>query len=188
MHEQDQDYQRILWRFSSNDPVWEFRLNTVTYGLASALFLAIRCVRHLASNASNNFQQASNALLNDSYVDDILIGVDSKTKAINLISQLKKLLNSSGFEPHKWHSNCKEVLTEANDRVNSAAVAINVNTVKALSLNWYPEQDTFQFSVQSVTSSIKIKREELSEISRLFDPLGLISLILIRAKLIMQGT
>jgi len=55
-----------------------------------------------------------------------------------------------------------------------------------LGLKWHPEQDIFEFSIQSITSSSKTKREVLSAISRLFDPLGLINPILIRAKLIMQ--
>lgn len=53
IHEKDRDYQRILWRFSTSEPVQEFRLNTVTYELACALFLAIRCIRQLASSASD---------------------------------------------------------------------------------------------------------------------------------------
>lgn len=51
--ENDRDFQRILWRFSTDEPVREFRLNTVTYGLACAPFLAMRYVRHLASDASS---------------------------------------------------------------------------------------------------------------------------------------
>lgn len=135
VHNQDRNYQRILWRFSATDAIREFNLNTVTYGLACAPFLAIRCVRHLASSANDEFRQASHVLLNDLYVDDILTGVSCKNEAIKLISQLKTLLNSDGFEPHKWHSNCTEVL-EASNRVDeSATVTINVDTVKTLGLN-----------------------------------------------------
>jgi len=89
IHEKDRDYQRILWRFLTNESVQEFRLNTVTYGLACAPFLAIRCVRQLASSASDQFRQASHVLLNDLYVDDILTGVNCRSDAINLISQLR---------------------------------------------------------------------------------------------------
>lgn len=46
----------------------------------------------------------------------------------------------------------------------------------------------FQFSVDSMVNSVSTKREVLSTISRIFDPLGLIGPILTRAKLIMQKT
>lgn len=79
--------------------------------------------------------------------------VDSKGDAINLISQLKNLLNSGGFEPYKWHSNCREVVNDLgpDDRAEkSSAVIIDINTTKTLGLSWHPEQDIFQFSIQSM--------------------------------------
>lgn len=84
--DKDRDYQRILWRFSATEPVEMFRLNTVTYGLACAPFLAIRCVKYLASNADRKLSRASRVLASDLYVDDILTGVDSKDDAITLIA------------------------------------------------------------------------------------------------------
>lgn len=45
VHPEDQDLQRIFWRESAADELKAFRLNTVTYGLACAPFLAIRTLR-----------------------------------------------------------------------------------------------------------------------------------------------
>ncbi|XP_029155926.1 uncharacterized protein LOC114928760, partial [Nylanderia fulva] len=191
VHEKDRNYQRIVWRFSSRDPIQEFQLNTVTYGLACAPFLAIRCVKQLAGDAISDFSEASYVLLNDLYVDDILTGVKCTNDAINLITQLKNLLNSGGFELHKLHSNCKEIVNKfatIDSDEKSSSVKITVDTIKTLGLNWNPERDIFHFSSQLINNSIKTKREVLSAISKLFDPLGLISPISIRAKLIMQGT
>ncbi|XP_037911925.1 uncharacterized protein LOC119652059 [Hermetia illucens] len=42
MHPQDQDYQRILWRSHPSEPIKHFKLTTVTYGTASAPYLAMR--------------------------------------------------------------------------------------------------------------------------------------------------
>ncbi|XP_039301655.1 uncharacterized protein LOC120356891 [Solenopsis invicta] len=78
IHEDDRTFQKILWRFSPNEPIKEFELNTVTNGLACAPFLAIRCVRYLASDADEDVGQASKVLLNDLYVDNILTGIARK--------------------------------------------------------------------------------------------------------------
>jgi len=59
--------------------------------------------------------------------------------------------------------------------------------VRTLGLEWEPTSDTFQFRMQ-VTGHAKSKREILSAISKLFDPLGIVSPIIVRAKLIMQET
>ena len=42
VHEDDRKFQRILWRFDANEEVKSWSLNTVTYGMVSSPFLAIR--------------------------------------------------------------------------------------------------------------------------------------------------
>lgn len=48
LRDDQRDLQRILWRSESNQPIKIYRLNTATYGLATAPFLAIRCLHELA--------------------------------------------------------------------------------------------------------------------------------------------
>ena len=50
MHPADRDYQRILWRFSLDEPVKEF-LYTVTYDQTSLAYLVIKCIMKLAEEA-----------------------------------------------------------------------------------------------------------------------------------------
>lgn len=153
VHEDNRNYQKILWRSSENEVIQEYKSYTVTYGLAYAPFLAMRCVRHLASNARDHFTQASQVLLNDLYVDDILTGVNSEGEATKLIRQLEELLNQVGFKSHKWRSNCSEILRElkAGEQVTkSLAVESDVNDAnrKPLGLNWRLDPDVFDFSFQ----------------------------------------
>ncbi|KMQ87456.1 pao retrotransposon peptidase superfamily, partial [Lasius niger] len=58
------------------------QLNTVTYGLACALYLAIRTLRQQANDKGISHPLAASALLHDIYVDDILTGAPtlSETK------------------------------------------------------------------------------------------------------------
>lgn len=187
VHRDDRDCQRILWRFSPDDPVEEYRLNTVTYGMSCAPFLAIRSVHHLAKEGARRTGRTAQVLLSELYVDYVLTEAD----ASELISQLKLLLREGGFETHKWRSNCKEILSElrAADRIEeSSALGIDADVTRMLGLNWYPESDMFQFSIEPIMSSVSIKREVLSTISRLFDLLRLVGPILTRTKLIMQET
>jgi len=55
----NRDFQRILWRFSPDDQIQGYQLNTVTYGQSCAPFLAIRSVHQLAIDESENYTQAS---------------------------------------------------------------------------------------------------------------------------------
>jgi len=49
MHPSQTRLQRILWRNNLFANVDTYELTTVTYGTASASFLATRCLKHLAS-------------------------------------------------------------------------------------------------------------------------------------------
>lgn len=43
----DRKYQKILWRFSTNEPIRTYELNTVTYGTSPAPLLAIKTLMQL---------------------------------------------------------------------------------------------------------------------------------------------
>lgn len=64
-----------------NDPIQEYRLNTVTYGQASASYLAIRSIRQLAEEGKDIFPLATKCMLNDMYVDDIISGAQNIDEA-----------------------------------------------------------------------------------------------------------
>lgn len=59
VHEDDQDLQRILWREEPELPIEEYRLTTVTYGLASAPYLAIRVLHQLVQDEGQQYPPAS---------------------------------------------------------------------------------------------------------------------------------
>ncbi|XP_062534640.1 uncharacterized protein LOC134203809 [Armigeres subalbatus] len=60
--------------------------------------------------------------------------------------------------------------------------------IKTLGLLWDPVEDEFLFRVPAlaITSRVPTKREVLSEIAKLFDPLGILGPIVVLAKLVMQ--
>lgn len=70
------DFQRILWRPNKDLAVKHFRLFTVTYGLASALYLAMRVLKQLATDDGHAFPKAAAIIESSLYVDDILFGGD----------------------------------------------------------------------------------------------------------------
>ncbi|XP_060531501.1 uncharacterized protein LOC132705087 [Cylas formicarius] len=84
--------QLILWRA---DPMYElqtFSLNTVTYGTASAPFLATRCLKQLAIEYESLNHHASRVISKDFYVDDLLSGADSFEEAVRLCQEVSSIL------------------------------------------------------------------------------------------------
>ncbi|KAJ8952725.1 hypothetical protein NQ317_003309 [Molorchus minor] len=104
-------YQRILWRFSSEDPVSIYALNTVTFGVVSAPYLAQRTLKQL-TDEEKDFPLASNIVRESTYVDDILGASDSLDEALFIRNQLICLLKKGGFELRKWLSNERSLLSD----------------------------------------------------------------------------
>lgn len=72
LHQQDQTYQQILW-IDDNNQVTRYKLKTVTYGLACSPYLAIRTLHQLAEDEAKTYPVGSQVLLNDVYVDDVMM-------------------------------------------------------------------------------------------------------------------
>ncbi|XP_072386044.1 uncharacterized protein [Diabrotica undecimpunctata] len=69
--------QRIFWRQNATDDLKCYQLNTVTYGTASAPYLAVRCLTQLASKHEKGNPKASESIKRSFYMDGYLEGVDS---------------------------------------------------------------------------------------------------------------
>ncbi|XP_071572429.1 uncharacterized protein [Temnothorax nylanderi] len=91
------------------------------------------------------------------------------------------------FELSKWASNCPELIKPV-DNQNSELVTINGDMdTSILGIQWNQSKDTFSFSYMPDSShNVITKRTILSEVSRLFDPLGLLCPIVVVAKIIIQ--
>lgn len=76
--EEHRSLQRILWRWNKEELPRVFNLNTVTYGMASSPYLAIRCLKEIALLAAQDYSCGSKTILNDFYVDDLFTGTDTK--------------------------------------------------------------------------------------------------------------
>ncbi|XP_058816228.1 uncharacterized protein LOC131679509 [Topomyia yanbarensis] len=190
MHPEDTPTQRILWRFSPDQPVQIYELLTVTYGMAPSSFLATRTLQQLSSDEGNAYPRGGPALRKGFYVDDFIGGASTIQEAIHMRDELIELLAKGGFPLRKWSSNKLQVLEDlATDQtaVRDSHRFDADETVKTLGVCWEPEKDTLRFDTEMQLGTGKpTKRSILSTISRLFDPLGLVSPVVIRGKMIIQ--
>ncbi|XP_062704295.1 uncharacterized protein LOC134286660 [Aedes albopictus] len=96
---------------------------------------------------------------------------------------------SGGFHLRKWASNSAAVLEGVPDADLELKIPIEENgscTIKALGMQWQPCSDELHFSYQPTEILQPTKRNILSQIASLFDPLGLLAPIIVKAKLVMQ--
>lgn len=186
VHPDDRRFQRVLWYH--NGEIRTFQLNTVTFGVSSAPYLAIRTLQQLADDESTGFPRASRILKTDLYVDDLLTGADSVQEIVETRDELISLLRRGGFEIRQWASNHHSVLDNIEEKIIDLDCAVEKNPVlKTLGTVWNSHQDKLLYTVQCTDMSRKItKRLILSEIAKIFDPLGLLGPVVLCAKVMIQ--
>ncbi|KAJ8883428.1 hypothetical protein PR048_015271 [Dryococelus australis] len=163
-------FQCILWQNSTCDPVSIFGLNTVTYGLASSPFQALRTLQQLAIDEGAKYPFATHTLLHYLFVDDILTGAKTVSEALELKAQLVALLEAGGFQINKWCSNNSSVVN-STDSSEGTINFESTSLVKVLGIHWDPAKDQFCYKVK-VPVVPTIKRSILSLIAWLYDPCG----------------
>ncbi|GFV22049.1 integrase catalytic domain-containing protein [Trichonephila clavipes] len=176
--DEDQKYQQILWRNNSNENIRTYKLKTVTYGLASASFLATRCIKQIALDDKDN-PNLSRVLQEDIYMEDLLSGADTPNNAISICKDIAHVLSTCGFHLRKWNSNSTEFLAQFSEHSShDARVEFSKDSnesSKVLGLFWNSSNDTFGFQPSLELTPPLTKRRILSESSKIFDPLGLLS-------------
>ena len=106
----DRQLHRFLWRSHPDQPVADYCMNRVTFGVTSSPYAAVRTLQQTASDFSTPESKASWHVCQSFYVDDLLAGADTVSEAVQLYQQLRELLLKGGFELKKWRSSSPEVL------------------------------------------------------------------------------
>ncbi|BET00044.1 Pao retrotransposon peptidase [Nesidiocoris tenuis] len=184
---EDRRFQRILFRFSSDEPICTYQMNTVVFGIAPSPYLALRTVRHLIDLEGSRFPRAAAAATRDLYVDDFLSSVDSEEEAVLLKQELCALFASGSFQLLKWGSNSEQVLETIPVQERSAECLTfdSDASLKVLGLRWNPLQDTFSVQINRPPPTCT-KRTMLSAIAKIFDPLGFLAPLTVLAKLLIR--
>ncbi|XP_062711045.1 uncharacterized protein LOC134289057 [Aedes albopictus] len=192
MDPRDTHFLRVFWCEQPSDRLRVLELTTVTYGTASAPFQATRCLQQLAEDESTDYPIGARIVKEDFYVDDALSSADSLPAAVEAVKQLKGIMQKGGFSLHKWCSNSNELLEHIPTAEQEQPAALEEyepnGVIKVLGLLWDPKADIFQIA-RPIQRSLKqpvTKRIIYSEVARLFDPLGLVSSVIVVAKLLVQ--
>ncbi|KAH8397335.1 hypothetical protein KR215_012189, partial [Drosophila sulfurigaster] len=181
---EDQYFQTIVWRNDPSEDLRYYRLKTVTYGTKAAPYLATKCLQHIAQKGRKEYPNAE-VIRQDFYVDDMLTGAACVEDLKTIKSEVSQILLGAGFELAKWFSNAPGF--SASDSTIKPITISETDATKTLGVIWLPNEDVFQFRIDDSFMGLKAtKRNILSVTSRLFDPLGLLSPLIIKPKILLQ--
>ncbi|XP_060810246.1 uncharacterized protein LOC132904333 [Amyelois transitella] len=190
IHDDDTRFQRILWRFNPDEPLGQFELLTLTFGTACAPHLAVKSLQRLADDEQLNYPTASEITKRDFYVDDLMTCCETEEEAIQIYTEMNKLMEAGGFQLQKWSSNNKVLLQFIDQYNQKPAPSIHIkadNMVKVLGICWNRDSDEFQYTVElHEVNKSPTKRQVLSDIARIYDPMGWIAPVVLTAKIFIQ--
>ncbi|XP_017795384.1 PREDICTED: uncharacterized protein LOC108576832 [Habropoda laboriosa] len=187
VRKEDRKYQRILWRDDAGQ-IQTYELQTVTFGLSAAPYLAIRCLNQLEQDEGHRFPHAVKVLLRDFYVDDALTGASTIEEALTLRRDLTQLLNIAGLNMRQWAANDKALLQGLPEQsINKRLHLGESSTLKTFGIVWNSSADTISYEVNALPASSRVtKRFITSKIAKIYDPLGLPGPVIIVAKMLSQ--
>ena len=123
--------------------------------------------------------RAATIIKENSYMDDIIDSVESPDNAKQLTNEIEQLLAVGGFKMKEW--------IISNDASSDEKALLVKNTTaqteKVLGVMWSPTNDCqiTQTSAGELPAALT-KRSILSQINRIYDPLGLAIPYTVRAK------
>ena len=192
--EEDRDVLRFLWwpgGDASLEPV-EYRLTVHPFGATSSPSCVNFALQQTArDNATDYDRHLIDAVSRNYYVDNFFYATESKETAINTALQMISLCQKGGWRLNQWISNDKDVLAAIPDSERDKSVALldlyrdDLPVERALGVHWSLESDEFLFKIV-VGKPPVTRREVLSLVMSIYDPLGHAAPFILTARVMMQ--
>jgi hypothetical protein len=194
LDEKDRDLARFFWyrvtrdfrgNYNTTDQVICYRFARLPFGLTSSPFLLTASLRELAMMHKDTFLTAAALVDGSTYMDDFAAGAMDSNGVITIYYQLTALMRKISLPMGKWATNSEPLKNIW--RVSGVDIK---STTQVLGVCWDTVRDTHFTDHRDVTDKTHegptTKRQLLQATSRFYDPLGLMSPVLITRKLIFQ--
>ncbi|XP_046351945.2 uncharacterized protein LOC124132206 [Haliotis rufescens] len=186
--EEHWNYQRFLW-WKNDDytqrPI-KCRMRVHMFGTTSSPSCANAALLKTASDHEHEFDaEIVDIIRHNFYVDDCLTSDDEPQKLTNKLDQVTDLCKKGGFKLTKWVTNSDTIKkTDSVEHLNLDKP--REDTVEhALGVTWTVNTDMLGFKVKIKDDSCT-RRNILSVVSSVYDPLGLVSPFILKAMILLQ--
>ena len=185
LDEADRNFTRFLWLSNPEDPnsdLGVYRFKVVLFGSVSSPFMLNTTLRlHLSKNTT----KVAKDMCQNLYEDNIVSGGSTEESVTNYFREARAIMSEVNFNLRSWASNshCLQVIAQEEGVTDENEV------VSVLSLHWNKAEDRLSFipkKIDSTENFTATKRKIIQYSSKIFDPLGFLSPITIRAKLLVQ--
>jgi hypothetical protein len=187
--EDDQACLQFLWRNDTASPVKTYRFCRMLFGDVSAPCRAVYVLKCIAQDGRDRYPNGAKAIKENMYLDDLMASCQSVDSAVTVQKEAICLMEESGFHFKKWASNAPAILQAVpeDDRAVDFATAPKGGTVSnpVLGVVWEVDKDCFGFGRLEL-GAVTTKRQILSQVTSLWDPMGFLAPYVLRAKIMIQ--
>ena len=165
------DLHRFVWRSNPSEPLQDFLMTRVTFGVSSSSFAANMAVKCNSLDLASKYPLAAQVVSDSFYVDDGLAGADCVQEAINLQTQLQSLFSEGGFLLRKWNASDPAVLQHVSPDLLDTQFKLTISDpdvyTKTLGVEWNANLDQFRLTVADLPSTERVitKRLLVSDIA-----------------------
>ncbi|XP_063618732.1 uncharacterized protein LOC134791614 [Cydia splendana] len=197
MREEDQQSQLFLWRGTRRDMEPQvYKLNRVCFGNVSSPFLAHSVRNRNALDNQDKYPDAVYDIHNNHYMDDYVASYETEDELLRVSQQVRDSHAEGSFHLRGYASNSTRMLASVEHELHAAQgpTYLGEGQPTVLGMTWDPRTDTLGYNTKMlrVPEAVKTqerpptKRELLSAIMSIYDPMGLIAHYVISAKMIFQ--
>ena len=189
---EDQMTHLFLWRdLKLNERPRTYAMKVVNMGDKPAAAIAQTALRMTAEEARVDHPEASDLILKNSYMDDIPGSTDTQEQGMQLMKDSEALLEKKGFRIKHWTFSGQKIEKEKSADQRAVQTLLNKEMGdeidKVLGMEWDTEKDEIRFRLSHVNPNTETtKRECLSTICSIYDPIGLLAPVTVSAKIIMR--
>ena len=147
-------------------------------------------LEYMTSQEKEAHSSAAQFIMHDIYVDDWLTSVKSAQQAKDLVLGAREICQKGGLRLHKFVSNDYQVLESVPKSERAVTVILNLTTEqlpieRVLGVQWSLGLDCFRFSIILKDQPLT-RRGVLATVASVYDPLGFLAPLVLRAKKILQ--
>lgn len=184
LKEEDTDYTRFLWpkdplNLDSEVEIYKFKV--VLFGATCSQFLLNATIRKHLSLLKD--QRTVSKLIRGLYIDNLQITSNNEEDLSKLVHNAQHIFSTANLHLREWATNSFHV----QEQMRAADLATdNQEQVKTLGLIWLTKTDTLTLPIKANYLQANTKREALSIIASVFDPLGTLLPVTIKARQFIQ--
>ena len=198
--DEDTYSQLFLWRGYQRDiEPRVYKMTSLIFGSKSSPTSAQYVRNKNAERFKDSCPLAVEAITHHTYMDDLLYGTTTVEEARKVIRDINWIQAQGNFLLNGWACNSPIALNDVpEERKAKQHVSLErgeLSSQRLLGLQWLPESDELSFNLRlgkldadlKAGQRVPTKRQALQVIMSVWDPLGALSPITIRAKIIMQS-